>query len=85
MSIPPLSEEKLKELEQMDQAQLMTRRAALIAAGKPDELGDSDLQELCTIFDLLRRRSSGPPVASKAKKGTALNTMSTLDKLGSLL
>lgn len=84
MSILPLSEEKLKELEAMDQAQLMTRRAALIAAGKPSELKDSDLQELCTIFDLLRRRSAGPPAATKGKK-PALNTMSTLDKLGSLL
>lgn len=88
MSVPQLTPEKLAELDAMDQVALLNRRKELIDKGTPQQLGDSDLAEMCQIHILLRRRSSGPPAASKKKSSAssaANSMMSDKDRLESLL
>lgn len=66
-------------LEALPPGDLLNRRQALIDKGRgsPANLGDSDLEELVTIYALLRRRSSGPP-ALKIKKEKVLAAIPSL-------
>lgn len=69
-------------LDTLDQSQLLQRRADLITKGNgnPADLGDTELEELVSIFSLLRRRSSGPP-ALKPAKAAKVSTKPSLDDL----
>ena len=67
------------ELDKLSQSDLLARRAELIAKGNggAKDLDDGDLEELVSIFALLRRRSSGPP-ALKVSKSKPVADITTL-------
>lgn len=70
----------LAELEGLSQAELMLKRAELVAkpkAGIP--LTTPELELLVQIYGQLRRRSSGPPSAKKGKAGPKNETLSDIN------
>lgn len=50
-------------LENLSYAELLIKRSELIAKGNgsPSALSDEDLESICSVLALLRRKSSGPP------------------------
>jgi hypothetical protein len=72
----PIQEEinaRIARLESLELGALLERKEALtrLGNGVAGAMSDADLAELCHIFGLLRRRSSGPPKTKTAAKKSA--------------
>ena len=73
----------LKVYESIAPVDLEAKRRALVAkaAGQHDNLSIEELHELAAITGVLRRRSSGPPKAVKAKAAKAAKVEASLADL----
>jgi len=73
----------LKVYESIAPVDLEAKRRALVtkAAGQHDNLSIEELHELAAITGVLRRRSSGPPKAVKAKAAKAAKAEASLADL----